>query len=111
MQLLDTASDSASLEFASYELDKVMRRLAVFGDLVVDHDATFDRLRVGAVELIYLDEWDSPCLIAHEPSGIALLRNVVDFYDVAPDAEPPPEANGAGLDGDPGFKSWRRRQS
>lgn len=88
-----------------------MRRLAAFGDVVVDHQATYDRLHVAGIELIYLDEWDSPCLIASDAAGHSLLHDVFDFQEGAAKIAATPEADPAMIAKRSGSRVWRRRQT
>ena len=77
MKILDISPGSLSLEFAPYEKAIVMQRLEDFGRITVAHEATFDRIKVAQVELIYLNEWDEPCLISSTPAGARLLKSIV----------------------------------
>lgn len=76
MQLLHLADGGVSLEFSQDEKPFVMRRLSELGPVSIQREATYDLISVRAERLIYLDEWDEPCLIAASAAAKALLAEV-----------------------------------
>jgi hypothetical protein len=76
MKLLKLPEGMVSLEFLPSERDELMRRLRHFGTVKRQPQASYDRISVGAVQLIHEDEWDEPCLISTSAAGADLLREV-----------------------------------
>lgn len=85
MKLLDLGVQRASLEFSAAERDAVIGQLRACGEVTINHGACHDVLLVAGEELIYLDEWDEPCLIAGTASGVDMLARIAaDAQATAP---------------------------
>lgn len=76
MRLLDLGAQKASLEFSPDEHDIVIARLEAYGPVITARHATHDVITVGHEELIYLNEWDEPCLIAGSATGVDILARI-----------------------------------
>jgi len=81
MNLVDLASGSMSLEFARDEQPIVMERLNALGDVQISDRATYATMRVAGIDLIYMNEWDEPCLISSTTAGAALLGRVMGWSE------------------------------
>ncbi|KPF71740.1 hypothetical protein IP88_10480 [alpha proteobacterium AAP81b] len=77
MHLVSLGDGTASLEFEPEEVVEVRRRLVnCYGDYTREAIIDGARLRVAGQELLYLDEWDAPCLIASTAAGVEMLAAI-----------------------------------
>lgn len=68
-----------SLEFAREDTDRVSTALSVrFGRPRVEKHLTSKVYCFGSTRLMFLNEWDDPCLIANTPDGVAMLKAVMN---------------------------------
>ncbi len=75
MTLLDLPGGRVSLEFGDSERDRVSAWLPDLDARRTRH-ATHDVVTVRGQTLVYVDEWDEPCLISMSVAGDALLREI-----------------------------------
>ena len=76
MTLLDLDNGTASLEMSSGDLDGVLSRLARFGAVTIEDRATYELVKVGGEEFLYINEWDEPCLISTAAAGSRMLATI-----------------------------------
>jgi hypothetical protein len=79
MNLLNLKDGRVSLEFAPDEWRQVrsgLIKVAGRERYSVREEATHDMIIIGGEELIFMDEWDEPCLISMSEHGDQLLRRV-----------------------------------
>lgn len=78
MKLLDLGAGRVSLEFAPADWAEIRAGLAAFGAVSTERHGTCDVLHVGDADLVRVDEWDEPCLIADTPGGISILAAIAN---------------------------------
>lgn len=77
MELLALSDGGLSLEFQSFEAPVVIEALRAEGEVKVERSGLYQTVHLADAELLYVDEWDSPCLIAGDAPSTALLRRIM----------------------------------
>ncbi len=77
MELLNLAPSRVSLEFSLDEWPVVARRLKRFGAMDRERFTTFDGLKIGSEEFVFVSDEDTLALISQSARGDLILRRVV----------------------------------
>ncbi|MGZ8284268.1 MAG: hypothetical protein ACXW27_01330 [Allosphingosinicella sp.] len=78
MQIQELDGGQVSLEMRPDEAGAVLARLQRGNGFARSKGVTHDLLSKDSISLIFMDEWDEPCLLSMDAAGASLLRSLAE---------------------------------
>lgn len=76
MHIQELDGGQVSLEMRPDEAGPVLEQLQHEDGFARSRGVTHDLLSKGSISLIFMDEWDDPCLLSMDAAGASLLRSL-----------------------------------
>lgn len=86
MQLLNLNPSRVSLEFSLEEWPIVSRRLKRYGNIGTERFTSFDAMKFGSEEFLFVSDEDNLALISQSPLGDVMLRRIFEGIRARPSA-------------------------
>lgn len=78
MHIQELDGGQVSLEMRPDEAGIVLTQLQRGGGFARSKGVTHDLLSKDSISLIFMDEWDAPCLLSMDAAGASLLRSLAE---------------------------------
>lgn len=78
MNLMLLKDGGLSLEFAESDFEEIGKAMRELGEVRREQGVTHVNYVIDGARLVFLNDWDDPCLIAGDEAGTKLLKALFD---------------------------------